>query len=67
MHEEPKIVEMTFERINVDDIQLITALMNEILNGLRQASYFKNFKRGQIILRFDNHGEYKGMKIGVED
>lgn len=50
-----------------DDAHILTILMSEVRNALRQASYFKNYKKGQIVLSFDKNGTYAGVIITLKD
>jgi hypothetical protein len=50
-----------------EDLQLVAVMMNEIRRALMQSSNFKNFKRGQIVLKFKDHGRYDGMGIIIQD
>lgn len=51
----------------IDDVQLLTRIMEEVRRGLRQASYFKRFKRGQIVLSFEKNGSYSGLIVTLKD
>ncbi|MFA7257831.1 MAG: hypothetical protein WC047_09695 [Kiritimatiellales bacterium] len=50
-----------------EDMQLVAAIMCEVRRALAQSSNFKNFKRGQIVLKFKDHGRYDGMGIIIQD
>ena len=50
-----------------EDMELVAAMMCEIRRALIQASNFRNFKRGQIVLKFKDHGRYDGMGVIIQD
>lgn len=53
--------------ITREDLQLVAVMMSEIRRALIQSGNFRNFKRGQIALKFKNNGQYDGMSIIIQD
>lgn len=54
-------------RIVPDDEALIMAMAIEARKALRRAGWFKDYKRGQVVFKFDNFGQYKGVGIIIQD
>lgn len=60
---------ITLEAIQVipDDEALIAILALEARKALRRAGWFRDYKRGQLVFKFDNKGQYKGVGIIIQD
>ncbi len=60
---------MVLEKIEIipDDEALLSVMLVEARKALRRAAWFKDYKRGQLVFKFDNHGQYKGVGIIIQD
>jgi hypothetical protein len=58
-----------FETLQVipDDEVLLSAIKEEARKALRRAAWFKEYKRGQLVFKFDKFGRYNGVGIIVQD
>lgn len=50
-----------------DDEVLIAVIAEEARKALRRSAWFRDYKRGQLVFKFDNHGQYKGVGIIIQD
>ena len=50
-----------------DDEILLEVIKEEARRALRRAGWFCDYKRGQLVFKFDKHGEYKGVGIIIQD
>lgn len=51
----------------MDEDELVKVLTEEIRVHLRFNNYFRNYKRGKLVIGFTDHGRYSGVGIVLGD
>lgn len=51
----------------LDEDALVKVIADEIRAHLRLNNYFRNYKRGKLVLKFTDHGRYNGVDVGLGD
>lgn len=54
-------------KIIPDDEALLDAIKEEARKALRRAGWFRDYKRGQLVFKFDKFGQYNGVGIIIQD
>lgn len=54
-------------KIIPDDEALLEAIKEEARRALRRSAWFKEYKRGQLVFKFDKFGQYNGVGIIIQD
>lgn len=55
------------ERNASDELAIEAFLIQRLRAVLKDADYFRNYRRGSIFFDFDDNGQYKGSGFTVKD